>query len=375
MTAPGGERRDDLPGTMLNSVVRPYLCAHLAGDYALDEEGRRRVLDANRAIDEVYAGGHDHRPDPWWTRMVEARLRLLPPARRDTLVDLGCGTGLLTIALMSAGGFRQCLSVDLSAAMLRALRAVLAREGVSGVRTARADVTRLPLADGSVDCVAGNSMLHHLPDVPAFLREVHRVLRPGGVLLLSHEPTVSAEALEGLFKRPAGRLLRAVRRVAGAGAAPVPAGPPAFTDLWVFDQARVRRVLEDAGFAQSRIAARGFLATPPCSFLDRVSWRLAGRLPPARLYGPLRDALDVLDDAVPRRVLSPDRFSSFAIAARKGDGPDAAPRPVPLESLLRCPRDRRPLRPVAGGLRNPRLRLTYPEDPQVGIDFDAPERD
>lgn len=359
---------------MLNSVVRPFLLDRLAGDYRLDDEGRRLVLEANRAIDEVYAGGHDHRPDPWWTRLVLRRLQQFPPCRQDTVVDLGCGTGLLTRALMGAGAFRQCLSVDLSAAMLRALRANLRREGVSGVRTVRADVTRLPLADGSVDCVVGNSMLHHLPDVPEFLREVARVLRPGGVLLLSHEPTVSAETLEGLFKRPAGRLVRAVSAIAGRRSVSAPVGPPAFTDLWVFQEARLHRVLAAAGFAERRIAARGFLATPPCSFLDRLSWRLTGRLPPPRLYGALRDGLDRLDDLGPRRFLPSDRFSSFSIAGRKSEGPDAAPDPVPLDALLRCPRDRGPLRAVPGGLRNPRLALDYPEDPRVGIDFDAPVR-
>ncbi len=359
---------------MLNSVVRPFLRDRLAGDYTLDAEGIRLVLQANRAIDDVYAGGHDHRPDPWWTRQVLGRLDLLPPLRRDTVVDLGCGTGLLTMALMGAGAFRQCLSVDLSAAMLRALRANLQREGVSGVRTVRADVTRLPLADGAVDCVVGNSMLHHLPDVPAFLREVARVLRPGGVLLLSHEPTVSAEMLEGLFKRPAGRVLRAVKSLTGRKGPEAPAGPPAFTDLWVFDSTRLERVLAATGFGERRIASRGFLATPPCSFLDRVSWRLTGRLPPARLYGALRDGLDRLDDLGPRRVLSVDRFSSFAIAGRKVGGADAAPSPVLFDALLRCPRDRGPLQVVPGGLRNPRLGLDYPEDPKAGVDFDAPAR-
>jgi len=354
---------------MLNSVVRPWLERHLAGPYRLDEEGCALVIRANAAIDDTYRQGHDHRPAAWWSRMVRSRLERLPPARRDTLVDVGCGSGLLTRALMSVSAFRQCLSVDLSAAQMAALRRHLREEGIGGVWTARADVHRLPLPPEAVDCVAGNSMLHHLPDVPAFLREVHRVLRPGGVLLLTHEPTVSAERLEGLFRRPIAALRRRLRGGAGPVRDPGKGPPPAFTDLWVFDRQHLAEVLAEAGFDEVRIEARGFLATPPLSLWDHLSVRLLGRLPPPEVYGRVREALDRLDSGLFRGRLPPDRFSSFWVVARKGSGsPGEAPW-QPLPDLFRCPEDHGVLRPEPSGLRNPRTGRLYPGSPLEGFEF------
>ncbi|MBP7125725.1 class I SAM-dependent methyltransferase [Myxococcota bacterium] len=356
---------------MLNGTVRPWLQEHLAGPYRLDDQGRDLVIRANAALDDTYRQGHDHRPAGWWTRMVLDRLDRLPPPRRDMLVDAGCGSGLLTRALMSVGAFRQCLSVDLSAAQLAALRRHLAEEAVEGVWTARADVHRLPLPAGSVDCVAGNSMLHHLPDVPAFLREVHRVLRPGGVLLLTHEPTVSAERLEGLLRRPIAAARRRLLGLPADARDPGTGPPPAFTDLWVFDQDRLRECLVQAGFAEVRIDARGFLATPPLSLWDHLSVRLLGRLPPPGVYGRVREALDRLDAWLVGGRLPPDRFSSFGVSARKAGNP-GGDSPQPLPALFRCPEDRGPLQPEASGLRNPRTGRLYPGSSSEGFDFVDP---
>ncbi|HOU54198.1 MAG TPA: methyltransferase domain-containing protein [Myxococcota bacterium] len=354
---------------MLNDTVRPWLQGHLAGPYRLDDAGRDLVIRANAALDDTYRQGHDHRPAAWWSRMVHSRLEWLPPAHRDTLVDVGCGSGLLTRALMSTRTFRQCLSVDLSAAQLAALRRHLAEEAIEGVWTARADVHRLPLPSESVDCVAGNSMLHHLPDVLAFLGEVHRVLRPGGVLLLTHEPTVSAERLEGLLRRPIASIRRRLRGLPRSLRAS--GSPPAFTDLWVFDQAGIRQCLVQAGFDEVRIEARGFLATPPLSLWDHLSVRLLGRLPPPEVYGRVRDVLDRLDAVVFGPWLPPDRFSSFGVVARKGSTASVEFPWQPFPSLFRCPEDQGVLEIGDQGLRNPRTGRLYRGAPSEGFDFVA----
>jgi len=98
--------------------------------------------------------------------------------RRDLVVaDLGCGTGYMTQPL--AGLVQRVVCVDRSPAMLER-----ARERLSGTnlelefRTGAFDA--LPLADGEVDAVLAGMVLHHLQDLDAAVREMRRVLRPFG---------------------------------------------------------------------------------------------------------------------------------------------------------------------------------------------------
>jgi 2-polyprenyl-6-hydroxyphenyl methylase/3-demethylubiquinone-9 3-methyltransferase len=118
------------------------------------------------------------RPDGAFTLLhglAAARARLVPPAPRSgaVLVDLGCGAGLLAPHIR---GYRH-LGVDLVVSALDQA----AEHGVSAVR---ADVTRLPLADGCADVVCAGEILEHVPDLPAVVAEACRVLRPGGLLLV-----------------------------------------------------------------------------------------------------------------------------------------------------------------------------------------------
>ncbi|MFC7165718.1 class I SAM-dependent methyltransferase [Halospeciosus flavus] len=133
----------------------------------------------------------------------------MPPAKRRVLaagldraerpvrrvLDVGGGTGRAARVL---GDFEPVV-VDLSRPMLR-----VAHE--KGLRTVQGDARRLPVADESVDAAVFVDALHHVPDVPAALADVARVLRPGGVLVVrDFDPTtlrgralVAAEHLFGM---------------------------------------------------------------------------------------------------------------------------------------------------------------------------------
>ena len=107
-----------------------------------------------------------------------ALLGLIEPGR--VVADLGCGTGAVAEALAPAVG--RVFAVDGSEAMLEA-----ARERVGGcgnVALRRGKLENVPLKDGSVDAATLILVLHHLPHPGRVISEVHRILRPGGRLLI-----------------------------------------------------------------------------------------------------------------------------------------------------------------------------------------------
>ncbi|MFJ8648831.1 class I SAM-dependent methyltransferase [Streptomyces sp. NPDC093546] len=102
----------------------------------------------------------------------------------DAVLDAGCGTGRALPPLRDAvGPAGTVIGVDVTAAMLAA--AVRAGRGGSGALLL-ADVARLPLRDGVLDAVFGAGLISHLPRPADDLRELARVVRPGGRLALFH---------------------------------------------------------------------------------------------------------------------------------------------------------------------------------------------
>lgn len=100
---------------------------------------------------------------------------LEPPGR---VADIGAGSGFVTEAL-AAGGF-SVTAVDRSASMLKALSARL-----SGVDCRQGDAEALPLETGEVAAAFANMYLHHVDDPAAALREMARIIRPDGRLVIT----------------------------------------------------------------------------------------------------------------------------------------------------------------------------------------------
>ncbi|WP_328682038.1 class I SAM-dependent methyltransferase [Streptomyces sp. NBC_00322] len=102
----------------------------------------------------------------------------------DAVLDAGCGTGRALPPLRSAVGPRgTVIGADLTPAMLDA--ALRAGRGSSG-QLLLADVARLPLRTESLDAVFAAGLIAHLPQPELNLRELARVVRPGGKLALFH---------------------------------------------------------------------------------------------------------------------------------------------------------------------------------------------
>ncbi|MFF5161040.1 class I SAM-dependent methyltransferase [Streptomyces sp. NPDC000348] len=102
----------------------------------------------------------------------------------DRVLDAGCGTGRALPPLRAAvGPSGVVLGADLTPAMLReAARAGRDRDGALLLT----DVAALPLRPSALDAVFAAGLIAHLPDAAAGLREIARVVRPGGALALFH---------------------------------------------------------------------------------------------------------------------------------------------------------------------------------------------
>ena len=102
------------------------------------------------------------------------------PAPGDAVVDIGSGTGLLTLAL--APRVAQVWAVDIAPSMGEYLQTKAASAGIDNVGVATASAVSLPLVDDSVDIAVSNYCFHHLDEAGKHraLAEVRRVLRPGG---------------------------------------------------------------------------------------------------------------------------------------------------------------------------------------------------
>jgi SAM-dependent methyltransferase len=130
------------------------------------------------AYDDI-ADWYEHeflpRSEPGDPLGIKQALRTLlgTTSQKKLCLEIGCGTGTHAAAVRELGWTP--VGVDISSAMLRHARGRLA--------TARADATRLPLADASVPAVIAVMVHTDIPDFPRVLAEAARILRPDGVFV------------------------------------------------------------------------------------------------------------------------------------------------------------------------------------------------
>ncbi len=179
--------------------------------------------------------------DVAYRRRVRTVLRYLDPQLGQVILD--CGTGMGFYAHVLNRLFPQCRVVGLDGDP-RALGYARAHLGAQ-TALARGDIQRLPFAEGSFDGVILSEVLEHLEDDLEGLRQIHRVLRPGGALAV----TVPYERYPAWYD-PINRVAEGVFR------RPIRQGP--FAGIWanhrrLYGVEALRAVLIEAGFAPGPI--------------------------------------------------------------------------------------------------------------------------
>jgi ArsR family transcriptional regulator len=154
-------------------------------EFASDQAAMRRVLknrqDRTRAFFDSIAGrlGKDYVPGKSWKSLAEALLRLMPPL---VVADLGAGEG--SSALQLAARAKKVIAVDSSAKMIEVGRELAARHGVKNIDFRLGDMEEIPIADGEVELVFFSQSLHHALHPERAIHEAHRILAPGGRIVV-----------------------------------------------------------------------------------------------------------------------------------------------------------------------------------------------
>ena len=111
----------------------------------------------------------------------------------DVVLDIGCGAGVDTIiAAMMAGPTGKVVGIDIVPEMLQRAESNLGMTDLQNVTFRRASGEDLPFADAEFDVVISNGVINLIPDKAALLKEVMRVLRPGGRLMLADQVAIGS---------------------------------------------------------------------------------------------------------------------------------------------------------------------------------------
>jgi ubiquinone/menaquinone biosynthesis C-methylase UbiE/DNA-binding transcriptional ArsR family regulator len=176
------------PGT--DATGREYLQIAVRGakelpSYATDQVNLKRILALRNEQAQIYfnqvAGRFDRRYGPGrsWQAFGQLLLRILPPLE---VADLGSGEGLLSELL--ALRCKKVIAVDNSEKMVAFGLSQAKRNGLKNLEFRLGDLGDPPIEAGSMDLVILSQALHHAEDPQAALRSSHRILRPGGRILI-----------------------------------------------------------------------------------------------------------------------------------------------------------------------------------------------
>ena len=131
---------------------------------------------------------------------LDALVRALKPKKSEVALDVATGTGFTAIALARLVG--HVTGIDVTDEMLNQAGRLVRERGLTNVRFELGDALKIGYPNSSFDLVTTRRATHHFEDVPKFLREAKRILRPWGRLgIVDMSPPEGAEAFSNRIER------------------------------------------------------------------------------------------------------------------------------------------------------------------------------
>ena len=156
-----------------------------------------RKVDVSEGY-RLWAPSYDTSENPLIEIELPAVRKLMPPPHGRRVLDVGCGTGRHLEWLSPAAGL--ALGIDPSAGMLERAR-------FKGLEVRLGALPNLPVGDGTFDAVVCALVLEHVPDLGEALRDIRRVLVPGGSLVVSSfHPALCSMGMPVFFDDPGDRM-------------------------------------------------------------------------------------------------------------------------------------------------------------------------
>ncbi|ADE54395.1 ArsR/SmtB family transcription factor [Coraliomargarita akajimensis] len=204
-------------------------CAAVEQTDQIAEDGAnlKRILEKRKRKAEEYfnsvAGrlGKNYCPGRSWEAIGHFLLHMTP---RISIADLGAGEGLISQLL--ARRAEKVICVDNSPKMVEVGTELAKKNGFTNLTYKLGDIEEVPLADASVDLALLSQALHHAPKPELAVREAHRILRPGGQLII-------LDLLEHQFEK----------------------AHDLYADVWLgFSENKLYQFLKSAGFRQIEVS-------------------------------------------------------------------------------------------------------------------------
>ena len=255
----------------------------------MQPDQRPRAVEVHSDQAELFAARYGE-VDPYGSCFGYSRMRLdrlldrylAPTSEGVRLLDVGCGTGH-QLASWSARGY-EVAGIDGSSEMLEP-----AQRNNPAAELQRADADRIPFQDASFQIVTSLEVLRYLPDQMACIREMARVLKPGGICLATATPLLGLNGYAVINRLAVALPLRLTR-----------------LKQFFTTSRRLRRQFADAGFDEVRIHG---------VYLGPLIW--VERLVPRALPGLLA-RWERVDDALADRPLLRDVGNMYLVHAVRG---------------------------------------------------------
>lgn len=286
--------------------VQERLGSYISKQYKLNDIGQKIVIENNEQLPKTYFQHLEFPITNFWRGYFLGKINTLKPLKRDCFIDVCCGTGTLCLNIFDSLNFDKCIAIDNSSIALDILKKRISKD--QNIEVRKEDINKMTFKSNSISAIYGNSFLHHLPDNYIFLREAYRILSPGGICVMTGEPTKSATTLEGIIMSILVKIysLFGTKTVHRSKFKPI-------TDIWLYEEESLTEMLSEIGFTDVIIKPFGFISALLNSPTSYICSKLFKKSMQPDLYWKI---VSLIDSFIFFWIPS-NYHSHFVIAARK----------------------------------------------------------